>query len=50
MKKTVSALSEGDRGILSTDLKQNRKQMLLVNGLGLRLDVTDTAADGGQRE
>ena len=50
MKKAVSAFPEEDRGILSADLKQNRKQMLLVNGLGLGLDVTDTAAGGGQRE
>ena len=35
MKKAVSALPEGYREILSVDLKQNKKQMLLVNGLGL---------------
>jgi hypothetical protein len=49
-EKTVSTLPEGDREILSANLKQNRKQLLWVNGLRLRLDVTDTAADGGQRE
>ena len=35
MRKAVSTLPEGYREILSVDLKKNKKQMLLVNGLGL---------------
>ena len=35
MRKTVSTLPDGYREILSVDLKKNKKQMLLANGLGL---------------
>ena len=35
MRKAVSALPDGYREILSVDLKKNKKQMLLANGLGL---------------
>ena len=35
MRKAVSTLPDGYREILSVDLKKNKKQMLLANGLGL---------------